>query len=167
MARACHVMATIAAPLADAVADRANCVLAAHFAWDDWGGGGWELEVKLSVTGCGSKLNRRGKPRVLVHFTSQGNLFGYQSLSNSRVSDLASGLQKMMFVVQSLTSSAYGCGSKTAIPKWNSGKWKHGPKPAVCPSCLILSHSHIKRKCRDVGPRISGVQRGTSCTLDS
>ena len=23
------------------------------------------------------------------------------------------------------------------------GKWKHGPKPAVCPSCLILSHTHI------------------------
>ena len=28
-------------------------------------------------------------------------------------------------------------------PKWNPGKWKHGPKPAVCP-CLILSHTHMK-----------------------
>ena len=25
---------------------------------------------------------------------------------------------------------------KTPVPKWNLGKWKHGPKPAVCPSCL-------------------------------
>ena len=25
--------------------------------------------------------------------------------------------------------------------KINPGKWKHGPKPAVCPSCFILSHS--------------------------
>ena len=23
------------------------------------------------------------------------------------------------------------------------GKWKHGPKPAVCPSCLILSHTQL------------------------
>ena len=23
------------------------------------------------------------------------------------------------------------------------GKWNHGPKPAVCPSCLILSHTHF------------------------
>ena len=29
------------------------------------------------------------------------------------------------------------------VPKWNPGKWKHGPKPAVCPSCLILSHTHL------------------------
>ena len=29
------------------------------------------------------------------------------------------------------------------VPKWNPGKWKHGPKPAVCPSSLILSHSHL------------------------
>ena len=27
--------------------------------------------------------------------------------------------------------------------KWNPGKWKHGPKPAVCPSCLLLSHTHM------------------------
>ena len=24
-------------------------------------------------------------------------------------------------------------GLKTPVPKWNLGKWKHGPKPAVCP----------------------------------
>ena len=32
---------------------------------------------------------------------------------------------------------------KTGIPKWNPiGKWKHGPRPAVCPSDrLILSHA--------------------------
>ena len=23
-----------------------------------------------------------------------------------------------------------------------TGQWKHGPKPAVCPSCLSLSHTH-------------------------
>ena len=27
--------------------------------------------------------------------------------------------------------------------KMEPGKWKHGPKPAVCPSCLILSLTHI------------------------
>ena len=31
---------------------------------------------------------------------------------------------------------------KTGIPNC-PGKWKHGPKPAVCPSCLILSHTHF------------------------
>ena len=25
------------------------------------------------------------------------------------------------------------------FPKWNPGSWKQGPKPAVCPSCLILA----------------------------
>ena len=34
-------------------------------------------------------------------------------------------------------------GQKIEIPKWNPGKKKHGPKSAVCPSCLILSHSHL------------------------
>ena len=29
---------------------------------------------------------------------------------------------------------------KQEVPKWNPGKWNHGPQPAVCPSCLILSH---------------------------
>ena len=28
---------------------------------------------------------------------------------------------------------------KTGIPRWNPGKWTHGPKPAVCPPYLILS----------------------------
>ena len=27
--------------------------------------------------------------------------------------------------------------------KLEPDKWKHGPKPAVCPSCLISSHTHI------------------------
>ena len=26
----------------------------------------------------------------------------------------------------------------------NPGKWKHGPKPAVCPSGLVLSHAHLE-----------------------
>ena len=30
-------------------------------------------------------------------------------------------------------------GTKMGCP----GKWKHGPKPAVCPSYLILSHTHM------------------------
>ena len=37
----------------------------------------------------------------------------------------------------------HGCGSKNQTKLENPGKWKHGPKPAVCPSCLILSHTHI------------------------
>ena len=32
---------------------------------------------------------------------------------------------------------------KKPVPKWNPGNWKRGPKPAVCPSCLILSHTHL------------------------
>ena len=40
-------------------------------------------------------------------------------------------------------SKASGYGSKNEVPKWNLGKWKHGPNPTVCPSCLILSHSHL------------------------
>ena len=34
---------------------------------------------------------------------------------------------------------------KTGVPKMGCpGKWKHGPKPAVCPSDrLILSHAHL------------------------
>ena len=34
-----------------------------------------------------------------------------------------------------------GCGSKNRY-QWNPGKWTHGPKPAVCPSCL-LSSTHL------------------------
>ena len=32
---------------------------------------------------------------------------------------------------------------KKKVPTWNPGKWKHGPKPAACPSWLILSHTQI------------------------
>ena len=41
----------------------------------------------------------------------------------------------------------YGCGSKNRNSKMGyPGKWKHGPKPAVCPSCLTLSHTHNGKK---------------------
>ena len=35
---------------------------------------------------------------------------------------------------------------KKPVPKWKygPGKWKYGPKPAVCPHCLILSHTHME-----------------------
>ena len=39
----------------------------------------------------------------------------------------------------------YGCGSKKWNSKINPGKRKHGPKPAVCPSGLILGHTHINQ----------------------
>ena len=33
---------------------------------------------------------------------------------------------------------------KNPVPKWNLGKWKHGTKPAVCPSDrFILSHTQM------------------------
>ena len=33
---------------------------------------------------------------------------------------------------------------KNPVPKMGCpGKWKHGPKPAVCRPCFILSHTHI------------------------
>ena len=39
-------------------------------------------------------------------------------------------------------TSSVGCGSKNRNSKMACpGKWKHGPKPAVCPSCFILSHT--------------------------
>ena len=40
---------------------------------------------------------------------------------------------------------------KKPVPKWNPGKWKYGPKPAVCPSGLILSHTHLE------GPQTVGT----------
>ena len=30
---------------------------------------------------------------------------------------------------------------QTNVPKWHLGKWNQRLKPAVCPSCLILSHT--------------------------
>ena len=36
---------------------------------------------------------------------------------------------------------------KTGTKMGWPGKWKHGPKPAVCPSWLILSHTHISIHC--------------------
>ena len=39
---------------------------------------------------------------------------------------------------------SFGGGSKDRNSKMGCpGKWKHGPKPAVCPSCLILSHTQF------------------------
>ena len=43
---------------------------------------------------------------------------------------------------------------KTGIRKWNPGKWKHGPKPAVCPSCLILSHTHMKPTVKNMSDKM-------------
>ena len=50
----------------------------------------------------------------------------------------------------------HGCGSKNRCSKWNTGKWKHGPGPAVCPSCFILSHNigrmlHCEKSLRSKG----------------
>ena len=43
--------------------------------------------------------------------------------------------------------TASGCGSKNRNSKLGCpGKWTHGPKPAVCPSCVILSHTHLGRR---------------------
>ena len=41
-----------------------------------------------------------------------------------------------------------GWGSKNRNSKKQTGKWKHGPRPAVCPSCLILSHTHLFSQAR-------------------
>ena len=41
-------------------------------------------------------------------------------------------------------NSSDGCGSTNRNSKMGCpDKWKHGPKPAVCPSRLILSHTHM------------------------
>ena len=43
-------------------------------------------------------------------------------------------------------------GTKMGCP----GKWKHGPKPAVCPPCLILSHTQLTSswvRAQNPGPR--------------
>ena len=46
---------------------------------------------------------------------------------------------------------------KKPVPKWNLGKW-NGSKPAVCPSCLVLSHSQICDVRRSDGS--SGARHG-------
>ena len=44
-------------------------------------------------------------------------------------------------LVGALSHYSIGCGLKKTVPTWLAWyKWKHGPNPAVCPSCLILSH---------------------------
>ena len=52
---------------------------------------------------------------------------GLGFLAEGRVSPLH------LAVAQKKRNSKMGC----------PGKWKHGPKPAVCPSCLILSQTHF------------------------
>ena len=43
-----------------------------------------------------------------------------------------------------LKTHPFGCGSKNRNSTMGCpGEWKHGPKPAVCPSWLILSHTHL------------------------
>ena len=47
-----------------------------------------------------------------------------------------------------LDEQTHGCGSKIRNSTMGCpiGKWKHGPKPAVCPpSWLILSHKHTTK----------------------
>ena len=45
---------------------------------------------------------------------------------------------------------------KRTVPKWNPGKWKHGPKPAVCPSCLILTATAICASPPKTSPEVWG-----------
>ena len=44
-----------------------------------------------------------------------------------------SGPEKKMVVAAALDSDKW-LWLKKPVPKWNPGKWKHGPKP-VCPFC--------------------------------
>ena len=57
---------------------------------------------------------------------------------------------------------------KTGIPKWNSGKWKHGPNPAVGPSCLILSQTHFSGKTtkKDTYGGVRDPKRSIACTCN-
>ena len=52
---------------------------------------------------------------------------------------------------------------KKPTPKWNPGKWRHGPKPAACPSCLILTHTHFQLKNKNISAAFE--LRGISCDL--
>ena len=55
----------------------------------------------------------------------------------------ATGLDEMYAIHLPL----FGGGSKNRNSKMACpGKWKHGPKPAVCLSCLILSHTHFVKR---------------------
>ena len=47
------------------------------------------------------------------------------------------------------TTPQLAVAQKTVIPRWNPGKWKHGPTPAVGPSCFILSHPQLEACGRD------------------
>ena len=40
-------------------------------------------------------------------------------------------------------AETFGDSSQNRNPKMGPGKWKHGPKPAVCPGSLSLSHIYI------------------------
>ena len=42
-------------------------------------------------------------------------------------------------------------GTKMGCP----GKWKHGPKPADCPSCLILSHLYVCVQAQQLHPPVT------------
>ena len=57
---------------------------------------------------------------------------------------------------------AMALAQKTCTKMGWFGKWKHGLKPAVCPSWLILSHSHMLLQCNP--PRASGCgsNKGTA-----
>ena len=56
------------------------------------------------------------------------------------------GLSVFRSPADSLTFSGLnGCGSENRYKMACPGKWKHGlQKPAVCPSCLILSHTQME-----------------------
>ena len=66
-----------------------------------------------------------------------------KSLSRARPGPEAAASRGRSFAVRGFSGIHLAVPQHTGIPQWKPGQWKHGPKPAVCPSCLILSHTHF------------------------
>ena len=82
------------------------------------------MHLAAAFCRCSWRLQSR-RCRFSLRFASkptEGNTSGF-------------GRRREMAVVQKKTRN-----SKMGCPE---GKWKHGPKSAVCPSCLILSHTQM------------------------
>ena len=103
-------------------------------------------------------LGNHGKPYRLLVFTGESNHW-VSARWCPRFLDVATILN--MAVAQK-TGTKMGC----------PGKWKHGPKPAVCPSDrLILSHSHmsvvwfaLRRSAKGPAPGKKEALLGGPCT---
>ena len=85
-----------------------------------------------------------GAPPILVYFSGDGiGILTHGQMSRKR--GVVATLCDTKHIPRGSTGikKGIGCGSKSGYQMACPGKWKHGPNPAVCPSCLTLSHTHF------------------------